>query len=323
MAKCGCSSSCTCLVASSDSLIISGDGNDSGYRGTLRIDPTSPLPITISAAGVSISGSGVATGYANNVESVPYGSVSAINVQDALNELEDNKQPKTPTLTTLSTYDINGIVTQTATDTFTGRTITGTANKVTVTNGNGVLGNPTITLPSKLGISDILDDNGNEALSITQGISSAVNRILLTNSPTGVSPILSTTGSNADINLVFSAKGVGVIKFQKAMVTDIVILVDGATINTDASLGNHFRVTLSGNRLLANPTNPTDGEKIIWEIKQDAVGSRSITLGAKFSYGTDLTYITLSSTPDKIDYIGATYNASSDKWHITAFIRGY
>lgn len=40
-----------------------------------------------------------------------------------------------------------GIAARTAADTWAQRTITGTANKVTVTNGDGVAGNPTLTLP--------------------------------------------------------------------------------------------------------------------------------------------------------------------------------
>lgn len=54
------------------------------------------------------------------------------------------------TLTALAAYNTNGILTQTAADTFTGRTLTGTSNEVTITNGSGVSGNPTVSLPSAL-----------------------------------------------------------------------------------------------------------------------------------------------------------------------------
>ena len=50
------------------------------------------------------------------------------------------------TLTALAAYNTNGLLTQTATDTFTGRTIIGTASRVSITNGNGVAGNPTINI---------------------------------------------------------------------------------------------------------------------------------------------------------------------------------
>jgi hypothetical protein len=55
-------------------------------------------------------------------------------------------QPLDATLTSLAAYNTNGLLTQTAADTFVGRTITGTAGNITVSNGNGVSGNPTLDL---------------------------------------------------------------------------------------------------------------------------------------------------------------------------------
>lgn len=56
----------------------------------------------------------------------------------------DNKQPLDATLTSLAAYNANGLLTQTAPDTFTGRVIVPTSTKIAVTNGNGVAGNPSI-----------------------------------------------------------------------------------------------------------------------------------------------------------------------------------
>lgn len=100
-------------------------------------------------------------------------------------------------------------------------------------------------------------------------------------------------------------------------------LTDGATINTNAALGNHFRVTLGGNRTLANPTNAADGQRILFEITQDGTGSRTLTLGNKFAFGADITELTLSTAAGKKDFVGVQYNSSADKFYIIAVAKGY
>lgn len=108
---------------------------------------------------------------------------------------------------------------------------------------------------------------------------------------------------------------------------NVQVLTDGATINTDVSLGDHFRVTLGGNRTLGIPTNAKDGQRVIWEFIQDGTGSRTITLttgstGA-FLYGTDIPSIALTTTASKRDLMGAIYNSSLARWLVTAFVKGF
>lgn len=103
-----------------------------------------------------------------------------------------------------------------------------------------------------------------------------------------------------------------------------VTLVDGATVDLDASQGSVFRLTAGGNRTIQPPTNPTDGQKIIIEHLASG-GARTLSLSTGtggFRFGTDITSIT-ATTSGKIDRIGCIYNESANKWDVVAFIKGF
>lgn len=102
-----------------------------------------------------------------------------------------------------------------------------------------------------------------------------------------------------------------------------VALTDAATIAIDASLGNHFRVTLAGNRTLGAPTNPTDGQRILVEVAQDATGGRTLAYDAVYAFGTDVVSPTLTTTANKVDYLGFVYSSATVKWRCLAVARGY
>lgn len=101
-------------------------------------------------------------------------------------------------------------------------------------------------------------------------------------------------------------------QFTGTQAVDFVALTDAATIDTDASLGNNFRVTLGGNRVLANPTNLRDGACLNWRIKQDGAGTRTLTYGSKFKWPGGAAP-TLSTAAGAVDIIAGIYVASDDR----------
>jgi len=115
----------------------------------------------------------------------------------------------------------------------------------------------------------------------------------------------------------------GTVTLSGRQVSTPDVLTDAATIAVDASLGNDFTVTLGGNRTLGNPTNSVNGQKIVFAIRQDGTGSRTLALGADYRLGTDITAVTLSTAANKTDYLGVRYNGTDSKWDVIAFVKGY
>lgn len=67
-----------------------------------------------------------------------------------------------------------------------------------------------------------------------------------------------------------------------------VALADGATINWNLDTQQIAKVTLGGNRTLANPTNIRDGGSYELQVFQDGTGSRTLSYGTAYKWPNDI-----------------------------------
>lgn len=113
----------------------------------------------------------------------------------------------------------------------------------------------------------------------------------------------------------------GKLYVQKAIEQDIVTLTDAATIATDCALGNIFKVVLTDNRTLGNPTNIKPGTPYVWYIVQDAGGTNTLAFGSYFKFATGESY-TASTAGNAIDVISViAYSAT--ELHVVGIKKGY
>ena len=108
-----------------------------------------------------------------------------------------------------------------------------------------------------------------------------------------------------------------------ALAPAVISLTDATTIVVDASLGNDFRVTIGGNRTMVNPANPSDGQKITFQVTQGSGGAFTLTWGSSYEFSAGLPQPTLSTTAGQTDLVGFIYNADKGKWLLVAFVSGF
>jgi len=103
----------------------------------------------------------------------------------------------------------------------------------------------------------------------------------------------------------------------------VVGLSSSGTIAVDATQGNDFRVNLSGDATLANPTGAVDGQRITFHITQSSGGSNTVTWGSAYSFGSAGGPPKLSTTGSLTDVIGFIYNAAVGAWLCVGSATGF
>jgi len=135
------------------------------------------------------------------------------------------------------------------------------------------------------------------------GLVAGSNQLVLSGGNVGIG----TTAPSAKLQVAGTA-GIDGIKFpdgtlqiSAAPVAGLVNLTDATSIAVNGSLGAVYKVTLGGNRMLANPTNLVAGAVYTFIFTQDATGGRTLTFGNNYIFPGAISSLALSAAPGATD----------------------
>jgi hypothetical protein len=100
----------------------------------------------------------------------------------------------------------------------------------------------------------------------------------------------------------------------------LVTLTDAATVAVNAAAGSVFRLTLGGNRTLGTPSNPVDGQRVIFEIIQGSGGGFTLGFSAAYAFPASVPQPSFSTTAGQRDFVSFIYDGLESLWQCTGFV---
>lgn len=246
-------------------------GNAGGGYSVANLTAGSNITITNGNGAITIASSGGASGY-STVQEEGTGLTQRATLNFAgsgITAADNSGQSRTDVtlnaqLNSLADLASNGVVARTASNTITARTITGTSNRVTVTNGDGVSGNPTLDIGS-----DVVTLTGTQTLT-NKTISGASNTLSnignssLTNSAITIAGTSTSLGGTITQDTITGLAATGLA--ARTAVNTLVARTltgtsnrititngDGVSGNPTFDIGSDV-VTLTGTQTLTNKT---------------------------------------------------------------------
>lgn len=185
--------------------------------------------------------------------------------------------------------------------------------------GSGVLTNLVLTVANN--VTNIISLSTSNATSkpLTNSYASGVATLFgleqganVTLTPNGSNIVIASTGGGGGTNMM-----------------PLTLTISGAAITPTGTLpagtvgSLEYRVTLTENITLNNPSGTvTDGMYMNIEFLQDGTGSRTVTVGSQYNFGTTIPDLTLSTEPGLMDIAKFRYHLNSNRWDVIGFTRG-
>jgi hypothetical protein len=97
-------------------------------------------------------------------------------------------------------------------------------------------------------------------------------------------------------------------------------LTDAPTIEVDASAGSVLRCTLNGDRTLGTPSNPADGQPLLFEFIQGSGGGFTLGFSAAYAFPASIPQPSMSTTAGQRDFLQFRYDAGESLWNCIGWV---